>query len=71
MKKGDKVNVYLHGAGEITVTSAKVKKIDKNGGVWIERENDIDLIGPFYDGKMEGVFGFWKEIKEALDDPKS
>jgi hypothetical protein len=65
-KKGMKVIRFLSGGGQITQEDAVVLKVDKKG-VWLDNGDGNDPSGPFIDnGKtcsMEGVFGFWSEIK--------
>ena len=63
LKKGMKVTVRLHGAGQVTEHEAVVAKVNKKG-VWLDNGQGNDPNGPFVDGKKEGVFGFWEEIKE-------
>ena len=61
-KPGMKVIAYLHGAGLVTKEEREVLKVNKKG-VWLSNGKGNDPSGPFVGGKMQGVFGFWQEIK--------
>jgi len=56
-KKGMKVTKYLHGAGVTSTEDDVVVKIQKEK-VWVAGSGT-----PFINGKKDGVFGFWEEIK--------
>jgi hypothetical protein len=60
-KKGMRVRAILHGAGVVTEEECIVLRVDRDG-VWLDNGVGNDPSGPFIDGKMQGVFGFWEEI---------
>ena len=60
-KKGMKVVKILHGAGLVSKEAGVVLKVDKSG-VWLDNGGGNDPSGPFINGRMNGVFGFWEEI---------
>jgi len=61
-KKGMKVVKILHGGGLVSYGEGIVLRVDKYG-VWLDNGGGNDPSGPFVNGIMQGVFGFWEEIK--------
>ena len=61
-RKGMPVIRVLHGAGVVSQEKSTVLKVDKRG-VWLDNGGGNRPSGPFVNGKMSGVFGFWEEIK--------
>lgn len=68
-KKGMKVTAYLHGAGVVTEEERVIAKVTKDG-VWLSNGPHNDPTGPFVNGRMEGVFGFWQTIEPIKGEPK-
>ena len=61
-KKGMKVKMILHGAG---VTSEEGIVLSVNGDiVFLDNGGSNRPSGPYVNGIMQGVFGFWEEIVE-------
>jgi len=61
-KKGMKVIRVLHGAGATSEEESVIEKVNKEG-VWLSNGLGNDPSGPFVNGKKDGVFGFWEEIR--------
>ena len=60
-KKGMKVKNILHGAGTVSEEVGTVLSVDGDI-VFLDNGGSNRPSGPYINGIMQGVFGFWEEI---------
>ena len=60
-KKGMKVKKILHGAGVASAEDGIVLLVSGDH-VWLDNGGSNRPSGPYVNGIMQGVFGFWEEI---------